>query len=382
MGLSAIIVMIFNIVVPIVTMVLAPVAGVSLLSNKKNLKVKRRLVNMAALLIVPPLGIALTFLARKQPPEGMEREEFNQHEKIDAAKKKIDKLEEKIDLMKHGKIRSSDRRLQRMEFELSELKANLKDNLVLLGSTERKIYRSTVPRYIPVFVSSLVDGSNRYDLPYDLPREKMNDIKLLLSKEHGLNVMDNEHFGISEKGCQDMDYVGMGKYVIVYDDKTGKLNSYGCELSEETEQAIKKSNQLMCFELGVSNDYDFPDALSLKSIGNGAAALYMNGVALAYAVSGPEGTVRMIGDNVVSGDKSAKMLASKLNAELCKCPDMASWVSKASEFCLSRNNMMSARESLKNVRQKERSRKELKKMRMGILNAPKQSVKRVGMSIS
>ncbi len=212
---------------------LAPFAGTVVINARKNCDFKKILLRSLLILTFPAVGLAITLFSKKLPPaklSSIEKEAWSAKEHANELKNKLYGEEDKLEQMQQKENRPNRWQLQRQERKVENLKEKLQDQYLILGAARRKAEGTKESRMLPIYVSSLPDKSLRFELPCDLSKSRLNEMKLKISEDYGINIMDDTHIGISDKRSSDFNHFGISQDVLVYDTKTNKLNPFANEV--------------------------------------------------------------------------------------------------------------------------------------------------------
>lgn len=363
---------------------LAPAFGAVTLCRNKNIAGRGAFMRVLVTAMLPPLGLLWTMASRKQPPRSLTESGlavYNQKERIVKMREKMDRQADVVERlrMKENPIQ---RQLRLAEDELVRLKGELADQYIILGTMQRREEQSRTGRMVAIHVKTAEDGKLRYELPYDLTRDQVNEIKLALAAAYNLNVNDDMHLGTSDRRSYDTNHFGLNESVIVYDMKSGKLRTLGEELSDNVKKQVDFINteqQKNVPELDMTKGPK--DSLRMDVISEDAVAISMNGICLAYAVAGEDGKVRQMGNGVANCDRDAIRIAGRLNEQLKGCMSIGEWVSKAGDIINSPANLEAVRQGVRKGEAVQLKKAERYKARQGILNAPKQAVRNLDSGI-
>ena len=149
------------------------------------------------------------------------------------------------------------------------------------------------------------------------------------------------------------------------------LEDFGKELSEAAVKRVAGIAEDLKKKLEKEGLGEVRNCITVDTAGKDSVTLNMNGVTLAYVVAGEDGKIRSMGNGIAPGDRQGLKLASALHESLKGCTTVDDWVGVAERICLSRENILAAREGVDLKRRLE----ENKKTRLGILNASKASIR-------
>lgn len=393
---------------------LAATGGVAAIKRHKNIPFSLKSLLMT--LLFPPLGIVYNLARKARPPKGRtpeEQELFDRRFSVDEKKKTLDRLEgrkERLEVYRekgvgyqlaHPFVMYRDPRrdfpLPRMSFmwfpvlrarlndrAVENLKGDIRNEYEMLGKAQRRLEMSGLERFVSVRMQRGPDGSLRFGIPYDASREVASEIRMLIGAQFGINPNDVRTLYQSEHRSADMGGIKPGQSLLVFDAKEHRVTPFGKELPKDVRKSLNKAihDQYVALRNAGLADGDGVvrrDAcIRIDPIGKDSVALSYNGVAIAYAVAGEDGKVRAMGNSVGVGDTRGMRLASMANERLAGALTMGDWVERASRIVLSPTNIGIAREAVGRKETFSRRLKEKRAVRLNILNAPKQAVRKLG----
>lgn len=279
----------------------------------------------------------------------------------------------------------SEYRMRNLDRMIEGRRADIRSDFEMLGLLQRKAELSGKERFVSVYMDRSCPEAlssslkPRLVLPYDITREMAEEIKGVLARQYGLNPNDPESFIQGEHRAADRNGYRNGRTVLEFDAREHVLTPFGAELPDGASAGLARTLGLLD---GLAREAGFdrapgriPGLMTLDPLGTEGVAINMNGVTLAYAVAGPDGKVRAMGSGVQPGDRDATRLASRLNEMLKGCPDIGSWIEKASHVVLSDANVASAVQSRERKMTAGRDLERRKALRQSILDAPRRSVR-------
>lgn len=240
--------------------------------------------------------------------------------------------------------------------------------------------RDASQRIFSIRCNHLADGTLSFELPYDAGAEVLNEIRLVLARDWGVELGDYFRARVSEHPSNDFRCIGLGKVrvgmihdtadysVFVYDRGKGTVGPAGERLSTEIEKKVWKTmDEFKSVSKGLSGwegilfDREaLKSCLTLHTIGLDTVALAYNGVAVAFATAGRDGGIHLRGDGVPAGDRRTLKVASLLNEQLKGCSSFGEWVNRAAGLVLSADNIRRGAEALGRKAAREQSRERLK----------------------
>lgn len=403
-------------ILAIIQYIVAPVAaslGVRAIKKYKNIPVSLR--SMLLTLFFPPLGIAVNLLRKARPPQGQtpeEQELFNRRFNIDEKKKTLDRLEgrkERLEVYRekdlgyqltHPFVMYRDPRREfpvaRMSFmwfpalqarmnvrDVDNLKGDIRTEYEMLGRAQRRLEMSGQERFVSVRMQRGADGTLRFGIPYDASKEVANEIRMLIGAQFGVNPNDVRFLYQSDHRSADMGGIKPGQSLLVFDAKEHRITPFGKELPKDVRKYLNTvihEQYSALRQAGLKEDgvVRRDACIRIDPVGKDSVALSYNGVAIAYAVAGEDGKVRAMGHSVSVGDTKGMRLASMANERLKGCLTMNDWVERAAGIVLSPTNINTAREAVGRKETLSRRLKEKRAVRLNILNAPKQAVRKLG----
>lgn len=251
-------------------------------------------------------------------------------------------------------------------------------------------------RFISVSRVKRPDGGFRYEVGYDLNEGQLNDIKTALAKEFGVNVDDPKQFAISsERNAKLGNMFGSGREGLFFDKKDGVFQTTGADLDglkvssgkgkSETEVSVsdfvENANNSL-HKKGLSSPKEaaklgYPGGLHMEVLGNTAVSISMGGVALAYAVAGEDGKLRLQGTDGLEGGLKQKKLVNYLNRQLKDAQTIQEWCNKAKDIIATPENIDAINKGIADKTFMKDSVKHRKNMRKKIMNVNPDNVKSI-----
>ena len=350
--------------------------------KSRHMKTTPRLILAALCAVSPLIGLPVALIYNRRtakPPKGMDYELWSATENSKYLKDSIAKQERKIEDLRSRGI--SGRRLDNEIFKLEGFRQNLQDNYLAMGAAERRTEKKVQPNLSFIHVTMTPDGRMTFGLPYDMDRNRMNEVRMAISKEYGINANNIDVIRVSDKRQSDLDYFGNDKNILVYDSKNRSLSEYGTKLSDEYLEKINDVDK--AFEKALGQDYGpVSNVITIAPMGNTGVALNYNGMVLAYAVAGPDGSVRTTGQDIPTGtneqlrsNREAIQLSASMSTVLRNCTDINMWIDKASKYVLSNSNVETARKNISEFHKVDERKQEKEELKESILNAETKSVK-------
>lgn len=219
--------------------------------------------------------------------------------------------------------------------------------------------RESSQRVFSIRCNHLADGTLTFELPYDAGAEVLNEMRLVLARDWGIELGDYFRARVTEHPSNDFRCVGLGDVrpgmlrdtadfsVFIYDRGKGTIGPAGDQLSPEISKKVSKAMDLFrSVSKGIAGQENalfdreaLRSCLTMHVIGLDTVALAFNGVAVAYATAGRDGGIHLKGDGVPAGDRKALKMASALNEQLKGCSSFGEWVDRAAAILLSPDNI-------------------------------------------
>lgn len=255
--------------------------------------------------------------------------------------------------------------------------------------------RDTSQRVFSIRCNHLADGTLTFELPYDAGAEVLNEIRLVLARDWGVELGDYFRARVSEHPSNDFRCIGLGEVrtgmihdtadysVFVYDRGKGTVCPAGERLSPEIEKKVWKTmddfksvSKGLAGRKGILFDREaLKSCLTLHTIGLDTVALAYNGIAVAYATAGRDGGIHLRGDGVPAGDRRTLKVASLLNEQLKGCSSFGEWVNRAAGLVLSADNIRRGAMALGRKAAREQSRERLIASAKRVLEMPVRKLK-------
>lgn len=291
---------------------------------------------------------------------------------IDNTKLKLERQERRVKRLRNSRGLFAKQRLLRADRNLDRTKTELQELYLTYGAAKRRAVSAHVERFLAVRVDRLSDGTLRFNLPYDMTRQQLQDLKQLIAKQYGVDTGDIEKVMVTMNRGTDFAYFGTDKFTLVYDTQKNTLNRLGKDIDKTVIDSIKLVNDEFTRRVPKIDDIELErqGCLRMAVLGPDSVALSMNGVVLAYAICGEDGVIRLRGTDVVPGDRNAMRIAGRLQESLKDCTSIQQWVERAGDICLSSLNVKNARLAVEDDKRRKFSKAERKKEEKGLLVAP------------
>ena len=345
---------------------------------------------------------------QRMPPE--QKEAAWQAERLKELKANLEKSEAWVDVARLRSAARKDQLMGRSGWDETNLHSDRRyrhllsrqakaeiafnaDRLALqkhLLSTAKRGSDST-QKLFSIRCNQLSDGTLTFELPLDAGAAVINEMRVALSRDWGVEMGNLNRARITEHRSNDFSTISIGSprvgmekdiacsTVFVYDRDKGTAKPAGEELApgtlkkvydamDEFRQKIreqtKESNTILDRE-------DMSAFITLHTLGLDTVALAFNGVAIAYATAKPDGGIHMQGDSVPVGDKKALKMASTVQERLHDCHNFGQWLDRAIEILHSPENIHTGSMILERKAIQEQSKIRIKKTAERMVNSSK-----------
>ncbi len=337
-------------------------------------------------------------LSRMSPKE---KESLLRGERLKELKANLEKSEARVDAARLRSVARKDRLMGRSEWDETNLhgdwyyrhllsrqakaeiafcadRRELQDHLLSMAKRET----DSTQKIFSIRCNKLADGTLSFELPLDAGAAVINEMRIVLSRDWGVEMGNLSRARITEHRSNDFSTISLGcprvgmekdianSTVFVYDRNKGTIRPAGEQLTEDT--IIKVYNAMDDFRLKVKKTAKEPNAildredmkacLTLHTLGLDTVALAFNGVAIAYATASPDGGIHIKGDDVPVRDKKALKMASTVQEQLRDCQNFGQWLEKAIEILHSHGNVQICAKELERKAILEHSRKMMKEL--------------------
>ena len=413
--MSVLFALIFSLALPITSVI-----GGSVIENRKNANRGNRfirLIRRVTTFVFPPFGILWSLAMKKRPVQGNTPEEqavFNGRFNVERKKEALERMESRRDRLELFKKRSLIGKVIRPGLWLPDVQSrwiadrisikrtDIRSEYEMLGRSELKAGMTQKARFafvrmeeVPLSereVAELLKSGKtqeevnamskfRFGIPYDLPDDKKDELKALICEKYGVDIFDKEAFYISGHRAGELSGYKAGVANVCFDTKEHNVSLLGVPLDEEVSKKISKLEsdvKEICYGETPARDSGM---LVVERCGVDSVCIGMNGIPIAYAVAGENGSIRTSAISDAGLNRLGGKFANRIYDSLSTAGNMSEWIDRASDLVLSSANIRLVREGLEKDRSLRQELKHRKAVRNNILRAPKQTLRTLKNSI-